>query len=209
MPSHDAAVPIRPLRRKLSSRCTTMKERPRGTAALAAASTASRSSPAADERAAATATNPTPAAADRAFTTRTAGPNSRATATAVLKVLDSAAERCTATTPSPPLSANALRYASARSAGAAPAVVTCAPVVDVVRHRIDTVSQIHAIHQDVQRHLTNSPPLQLIGVESRGRVGDHHDGHDQSPATSDASTPASARPFIINSATAVCASKFQ
>jgi hypothetical protein len=36
--------------------------------------------------------NPTPIAADRELTTRTDGPNSRAACTAVLNVLDSAAE---------------------------------------------------------------------------------------------------------------------
>ena len=62
-------------------------------------------------------------AADREFTTRTDGPNSRAACTAVLNVLDSAAEMCTATTPSPPLSASACRYASINAAGAGPCVV--------------------------------------------------------------------------------------
>ena len=59
------------------------------------------------ERAAASATNPTPIAAERVLTTRTAGLNSRAACTAELYVLDSAAERCTATTPSPSLSLSA------------------------------------------------------------------------------------------------------
>ena len=81
----------------------------RGTAERAAASTAFRSAPDAADRAAASATNPAPIAVDREFTTRTAGPNSRAACTAELKVLDSAAEMCTATTPSPALSANACR----------------------------------------------------------------------------------------------------
>ena len=50
-----------------------------------------------------------PIAADLELTTRTAEPNSRAAATAVENVLDSAADRWTATTPSPPLSASAFR----------------------------------------------------------------------------------------------------
>ena len=40
VPSQAAAPPIRPLRRRLSSRCTTMKAWPRGTAERASASTA-------------------------------------------------------------------------------------------------------------------------------------------------------------------------
>ena len=64
VPSQAAALPIRPLRRRLSSRCTTMKACPRFTAARAAASTASTSPPAAAARAAANATKPAPIAAD-------------------------------------------------------------------------------------------------------------------------------------------------
>ena len=76
------------------------------------------------------------------------------------------------------------------------------PVVDVVGHRVDPVAQIRAVDQNVQRHLANSPPLQLVRFQPRRRIGDHHDGHGQSPATSETVTPASARPFIISSATA-------
>ena len=78
VPSHALAPPIRPLRRRLSSRCTTMNAWPRDTAELAAAATASRSAPAAAARAAASATKPVPIAADFESMTRTFGSRSAA-----------------------------------------------------------------------------------------------------------------------------------
>lgn len=107
VPSQAAGPPMRPLRRRLSSRCTTMKPCPRDTAARAASATASSCAPAAAARAAANATKPVPIAADLESTTRRLGSRSAAVRSAARQVPDSADEMCTATTPSPPLSASA------------------------------------------------------------------------------------------------------
>ena len=115
---------MRPLRRRLSSRCTTMKLCTRSTIDSASAATTSRADPDCAARAAASATKPVPIAVDFESTTRTDPPNSVAAYSAAPSVLDRAPEMCTATTPSPPLSCNACRYAAVSSAGVAPAVVT-------------------------------------------------------------------------------------
>ena len=79
----------------------------RRAARFAASATVSRSPPAAAARAAANATKPVPIAADFESTTRTCGSRSAAVRSAAPQVPDSADEMCTATTPSPPLSASA------------------------------------------------------------------------------------------------------
>ena len=123
-PATTRRVPIRPLRRRLSSRCTTMNAVParhrRTRRGLDRVEVGSRRPPRAPRPARRT-RHPSPPTANppRAPPNRTRGPPR----TAELNVLDSAAERCTATTPSPPLSASALPVGSASSAGAAPAVV--------------------------------------------------------------------------------------
>ena len=50
-------------------------------------------------------------------------------------------------------------------------------LIDIGRHVVDTVPEVSAVQQDVQRHLTNSAPLQILGLQTRGRVGDHDYGH--------------------------------
>ena len=50
-------------------------------------------------------------------------------------------------------------------------------LIDIGRHVVDTVPEIFAVQQDVQRHLTNSAPLQILGLQTRGRVGHHDYGH--------------------------------
>src|SRR4029078_1977664 len=93
VPSQEAPLRIRPLRRRLSSLCTTTNTFPRSCAERAAVSTVSRSAPAAAARAAASVEKPPPLGHERVVTTPTTEPNSRAVCAAELYVLDSAAER--------------------------------------------------------------------------------------------------------------------
>ena len=75
MPSQAAAPPSRPLRRRLSSRCTTMWRGCGRPPRRAAATTVCRSAPAAAARAAARAMKSVPIAADFESTTATAAPS--------------------------------------------------------------------------------------------------------------------------------------
>ena len=93
VPSQEAPLRIRPLRRRLSSRCTTTNTCPRVLRRTGRGLNGIEIGTRGRARAAASATKPTPIAADRELTTRTDEPNSRAVCAAALYVLDSAAER--------------------------------------------------------------------------------------------------------------------
>ena len=113
-------------------------------------------------RAAASATNPTPIAAERELTTRTAEPNSRAACTAELiragqgrrkvhrdhAVTVAVAQRLTV----------GLGELRGRGAGGG----DTRPIVDVVRHVVNAVTQIGAVDKHVQRHLPDVELLELI-----------------------------------------------
>ena len=118
-------MPIRPLRRRLSSRCTT-RNAPSARRSISRAAAVFTSARLAPHGLVASAANPVPIPADRESTTRTAPSSSAAACCAAPSVLDNAVDRCTATTPSLSLSASAARYTAAGSAGLAPAVLAWA-----------------------------------------------------------------------------------
>src|SRR6478752_6360639 len=80
-------------------------------------------------------------------------------------------------------------------------------LVDIGGNVVDSVAKISVAHDDVQRHLKDAVPVEVLGLKARRRVGYHDDSHGY--GRSSWTTPASCRPLSISSATAWCASKFQ
>ena len=105
-------------------------------------------------------------ATDRELTTRTEGPNSRASATAELNVLDNGAEMCTATTPSPSLSCNAWLVGFGELDGRRTGGGGAGQFVDVVGKLVDTFTQVDTVDENMQRHLADVVLFQVIWRQS-------------------------------------------
>ncbi len=73
---------------------------------------------------------------------------------------------CTATTPSPPLSFQRFPVGVGQF-GRRRARRRGVTVMDVAGNLIDAVAKVLAVQKDMQRHLANTAPLQLFGLQQR------------------------------------------